>query len=828
MQVTEDQQAMLSAMTNAKGIKYPGLKHLQRRPLALAIAFVLMAGGLDATINRAMAAGPSAAQPPLQQARFEIAPGQLAPALRSLASSGNVLLTFTADQTDGKQTSGVSGYMDFKTALAALLSGTGLQGVELQTGAFILRASAGDNEVSLAPVDINAQLTISGEAPAAYAGGQVATGSNVGVLGNKDLMDTPFSTVSYTQKKILDEQARSVADVLFASDPSVRASIGASNRYDAFTIRGLRVANSDVALNGLFGLVPNWRVGIDSVERIELLKGPGAFLYGMAPAGGVGGNINLVTKRADENLTRLTTTYSSSNIWGQRFDIGRRVGEEKQIGIRLNGSQSEGDAPYDGESVRSKDFSLGLDYRADRFRVSGDFIYQKDHTTAQERGYSLLPGIAVPSAPNPRTNLSQSYDFADSESTTGLFRGEYDVSDQITFFAAAGANRFNFEKREASGGSILNAAGDINVGTNALQNGQYETITGETGARFRFSTGVLSHEATVSVNALEQEYDLGQVTYASYRSNIYMPVTVSTPVTSSYGKSKASELSMHSTALADTIGWHDDLVQLTLGVRQQYVDSKSYSGTTGLKTRGYSDSAVTPTVGIVVRPTDELSLYANYIEGLTPGPTPPAAAVNSGDVFAPFKSKQYEAGVKLDLGTLGFGVSFFQIDVPNGITDPTTHVYKLDGLQINRGVELTTFGEVSPQVRLLGGATFFDARQDKTSGDFNNGKFAVGVPRVQSTLGAEWDVPNVEGLTLTARGIYTGKTYLDSANQQTAPSWVRSDLGARYAFAVNRVPLTLRGTVQNVFNRRYWEANPSGYVGAGAPLTTWISLSADF
>lgn len=819
---------MYAGQTNP-GVKRLGLELFQRRPIAAAIIYVALAGTLGSTPNQAMAAEtPGAEHSPFQQANYQIEPGPLAPALRSLASTANVLLTFTADQTDGKQTSGVKGRMDFTSAMAALLSGTGLHAVQLDTGAFILESVAGDSQVVLAPVDVKARLATSTEAPAAYAGGQVASGSRVGVLGNKDLMDTPFSTVSYTQRKIQDEQARSVADVLFASDPSVRASIGASNRYDAFTIRGLRVANSDVALNGLFGLVPNWRIGVDSVERIELLKGPGAFLYGMAPAGGVGGNINLVTKRADEDLTRLTTTYSSSNIWGQRFDIGRRVGDEKQFGVRLNGSQNEGAPPYDGTSVRSKDFSLGLDYRADRFRVSGDFIYQKDHTTAQERGYSLTPGIAVPSAPNPRTNLSQSYDFADSESTTGLLSGEFDVNDQITLFASVGANRFNFEKREASGGTILNAAGDINVGTNALQNGQYETVTGEAGARFRFDTGVLSHEATVSANALDQDYDLGQITFASYRSNIYAPVTTTTPVTSSYGKSRASELSMHSTALADTIGWHDDRVQLTLGVRQQYVNSKSYSGTTGLKTRGYSDTATTPTVGLVIRPTDELSLYANYIEGLTPGPTPPTAAVNSGDVFAPFKSKQYEAGAKLDLGSLGFGLSVFQIDVPNGITDPATHVFKLDGLQRNRGVELTTFGEITPRVRLLGGVTFFDARQDKTSGGSNNGKFAVGVPRAQSTLGAEWDVPSIEGLTLTSRAIYTGETYLDSANQQTAPSWVRYDLGARYAFAVNHVPLTLRGTVQNVFDRRYWEANPSGYVGAGAPLTTWISLSADF
>lgn len=800
----------------------------QVQPIAAAVTTIILGLVLfTATADVRGGELPGPTPKAMVQATYSIPAGPLSQALRSLASSANVLLTFTPEQVVGKSTQGLSGRFDFKTALTTLLVGTGLQGIPLQNGAFILQEAPNDAGVMLPAVDIDAHSNREGDLPASYAGGQVASGSQVGVLGNKDFMNTPFSTVSYTQKKIRDEQARSVADVLFASDPSVRASIGASNRYDAFTIRGLRVANSDVALNGLFGLVPNWRIGVDSVERIELLRGPGAFLYGMAPAGGVGGNVNLVTKRADEDLTRLTTSYSSSNIWGQQVDIGRRLGDQKEFGVRLNASQNEGSPPYDGESVRSRDFSLGLDYRADRFRISGDLIYQNDHTTAQERGYSLTPGIGVPSAPNPRTNLSQSYDFADSESTTGLVRGEYDVNDQVTLFAALGANRFNFEKREASGGTILNSAGDISVGANALQRGQYETVTGEGGARVRFNTGLLNHEATVSMSALDQDYDLGQTAFANYRSNIYTPVRASTPVTSSYSKSRASELSIHSIALADTIGWHDELVQLTLGARQQYVNSKSFSGTTGLMTRHYSDTVVTPTVGLLIRPMQELSLYANYIEGLTPGPTPPATAVNSGDVFAPFKSKQYEVGAKLDFGTLGFGLSAFQIDVPNGITDPTTHVYGLDGLQRNRGIEFTTFGQLTRQVRLLGGATFFDARQDQTAGGANDDNFAVGVPRVQSTIGAEWDVPSISGLTLTSRGIYTGKTYLDAANQQSAPSWVRLDLGARYSFEVNNVPLTVRATVQNVANRRYWEANPSGYVGAGAPLTTWLSLSAD-
>ena len=111
-----------------------------------------------------------------------------------------------------------------------------------------------------------------------YIGGQVARGGQLGLLGNKDYMDTPYSQTSYTEKTIRDQQATSVAEVLTNSDPSVRAAIGSSNRYDALTIRGFRIENSEIALNGLYGLVPAYRVNPAPLERIELLKGPAAFL----------------------------------------------------------------------------------------------------------------------------------------------------------------------------------------------------------------------------------------------------------------------------------------------------------------------------------------------------------------------------------------------------------------------------------------------------------------------------------------------------------------------------------------------------------------------
>ncbi|MFC6746655.1 TonB-dependent receptor plug domain-containing protein [Methylobacterium persicinum] len=153
----------------------------------------------------------------------------------------------------------------------------------------------------------------------AFAGGQVARGSWLGVLGNRDIMDTPFSAASYTETTIRNTQAVSVGDLLTRTDPSVRASIGSGNRYDALTIRGFRVDNREFALNGLYGLVPDYRISPAPLERIEVLKGPAAFLFGASMNGSVAGTVNVVTKRAvEEPLNRVTVDYASPAAAGRR------------------------------------------------------------------------------------------------------------------------------------------------------------------------------------------------------------------------------------------------------------------------------------------------------------------------------------------------------------------------------------------------------------------------------------------------------------------------------------------------------------------------------
>jgi iron complex outermembrane recepter protein len=102
------------------------------------------------------------------------------------------------------------------------------------------------------------------------------------------------------------------------------------------------------------------------------------------------------------------------------------------------------------------------------------------------------------------------------------------------------------------------------------------------------------------------------------------------------------------------------------------------------------------------------------------------------------------------------------------------------------------------------------------------------VPSFLLNLGAEYDVPWVHGLTLSARWTHTGSQYLDAANTMSIKAWDTVDLGARYATTVFGRPTTFRANVLNVANKAYWASTIGGYLTQGEPRTVLFSMTTDF
>lgn len=676
-------------------------------------------------------------------------------------------------------------------------------------------------------------VTVTGESTTpTYAGGQVSTGSRMGLLGEKDFMETPFSTITYTDKYMADIQAMDIQEVISKTDPAVFMSGVSGEHLESYSIRGLPSAVADVTVNGLAGMGGYHRNSPEMFERVEVLKGPSALLNGMPPKGSAGGAVNLVSKRAgNDPLTRFTASYMSDSHFGGHIDLGRRFGENKQFGIRFNGAYRDGETAVNDQDKKVTLASLGLDWRGERVRLSADLYQTKDRVYGMTRGLTLAPGVSVPKPPKPDVAWNPPWAYYDNTDKGAMLRGEFDLNDQLMVYAAAGTSKSEIDTLMGVP-LVFNEAGDFRTNFSGVSD-RMKRKSAEVGLQGKARTGAVGHQFAINATYYDEEYVLRgyrNVLPQDWVTNIYNPVWG--PAASRPANIPAitrTDTRLTSIGVADTLSFAQDRIQLTLGVRRQQVINDSFNAMTGARTgERYKESATTPAVAFLVKATDNISVYGNYIEGLSQGAMAPNTAANAGEVFAPYKTKQREVGIKFDLGEFAHTVSVYEIKRPSSYTDPITNVFSFGGEQRNRGVEWGFFGSPISNVRLMGGIAYSDAEVTKAAVAANEGKQATGLPKWQAKLGAEWDVSAMQGLTLTAHATWADKQYLSADNSLSIPSRTVFDVGARYVTKVSGNPLTLRATVTNVTNKAYWAKPHFTSLGLGAPRTFLLSATMDF
>lgn len=797
------------------------------------------------------------AQSAAQVIAFNVPAGPLATALTSFGRQARIQITYVPEIASGKRSLGVTGFVPSQEALARILQGTGLTYSFSNLSTVRISNPSSPSDRGTAGIDgslVLDTINVQGTNPNStmqltepYAGGQVARGGQVGMLGNRDVMNTPFSQTNYTNKTIQDQQAQTVQDVL-SNDSSILTKQNSPSDEDAsMTIRGFSTAHSSGfgSLNGLAGMSPLRSPDMDYIERVEMLRGPSALLNGMAASGsgGIGGSYNLVTKRArDEPLAEITTRYASRLQLGAHMDFGRRFGAENQFGIRFNGAFRKGDTPVDPISAEVGSAALNLDYRSDRVRLSADFFHQSEDASPQIlqqlSASGARGGVAfIPRAPDAGTSLHPVWSEQRSRLTGAMAQGEVDLTDKVTAYAAIGKQKLDLTLIGPSQPTLRNTDGTLGWNSAEHSNYSYDVLSMQGGLRGKATTGPINHAFSLNLSQSWMENGSAENSVPfTYTTNLYNPIFGPAPFVANPGDPrKTSESRVSSIGIADTLSILEERIQFTAGIRYQEVESTNFSTTTGATTSNYKGKAWTPALGLVVKPWENVSLYANYIENLQRGSIVGTSYANAGEVFPPYVSKQYEAGVKVDWGRVTTTLAVFQIAQPNtvSIDDPAGGLptLALNGEQRNRGIELNAYGEVMPGVRLMGGVTLLDARLTKTQDGLTDGNRADGSARIRTVVGGEWDTPFLQGLTLTGRFTYTGDQVASSSRSDLKiPSWAIVDLGARYTFNSpwNNKPIIVRFNVDNVFDKNYWSGTNSRYIQLGAPRTFRISTTFKF
>lgn len=661
---------------------------------------------------------------------------------------------------------------------------------------------------------------------------QITNGGEAGVLGDKPAEDLAFSIRSFDETLIYNQQPLTIGDVL-DNDPTVRTTYGFGNAAEQFVIRGFALFGDDLGVNGLYGIAPRQLIAPELFEEVQVLNGASAFLNGAAPGGsGLGGSVNLKLKRAgSQDMARATASFVGEGHIGGSFDVSRRFGSANQYGIRVNGAYRDGEVSVEREDRRTQLLGAAFDYDGGPFRAVLDMAYQEVRVDAL-RPKVTLSGF-IPDVPESDANFAQDYTYTDLRDIFGTLSLEYDLGPDTLIYARAGLREG--EEEGIYGGITVTdpVTGDGTSGFHSFIPYEQSNQSVEAGLRAGFKLGQTTHEFNLGGNALWQEDRTAYDFFSPFDTNLYNPVQVAPQATAFVGGNLGdpfpiTKRELTSLFVSDTIGFANDRVLLTGGVRYQEiaVDGFSYFG--GALITSYNENRWTPVAGLVVKPTEGLSLYANYIEALQQGPTVPVDPVlaNSGTVLAPRVSEQYEIGGKLDLGPVFASLALYRIERPGEgvVTEGGQQVFTYVGEAQHEGIELTLNGEIAPGLRLITGLALNDA-------EFDTGLEVIGVPDFTLNANVEWDLPFLPGTTLTGRVTHTGEQAADSAGTLVLDDWTVVDLGARYVLAIGHNPVTLRLTVDNVFDEAYWASAFDVFAPAvlqGTPRTLKASASIAF
>ncbi|WP_240702195.1 TonB-dependent siderophore receptor [Trinickia terrae] len=642
---------------------------------------------------------------------------------------------------------------------------------------------------------------------------------NVGALGSKDPKDLPMSVTSYSAELIEAQRARTLMDVL-KNDPSVQ-NTAVGGAMDNISIRGFPVDWTNTMRRDGMPVAPYYDLGLENIERIDVLKGPSGFLYGVNSPGGT---VDYVIKRPTaERFTSVTSEVRSYDGYYGAVDTGGPIGDGR-FGYRFNvAGEKVGNFTHAGDLTRTF-VSGAIDWAiTPRALLRFDFDYQ-DKKLAAQPVIGLQPDGSLPPYFDPRTLLGQPWlQYRTSTYNLGG-RFDYKFNDRWSFTTQVAQS---YNNRDAAFPDVYSVAGngDILSGDIYLSPDQsFRVLSTNTFVTGKFDTGFLSHQLVTGVSTRNYEAHQGGFAVLPITvGNIFNPVYSSQPAISYPAKTtdKNFQPSVFVSDLID-IGSHWSVM---LGVRHVWYRDDSYPPASAAT--HYQTSVNVPSAGLIFKPLQSVSTYVSYAEGIEQGGVAAFNTANAGQNLPPVKSKQYEAGVKADVGNnLSIDAALFRIEKTLQYVN-AENVYVQAGKERHTGVELTANGRVTRDLSIVAGAAYLDTVQQNTGDATTEGKRAANVPRFQASAFLDYRIAPIHGLSVNTGVYYVGSRPLNAQNSVTLPGYVRFDAGAAYQMQIGGHSTVFRAGVQNLTDKRYWAAANYNSVWPGQPRTFFLSAQVD-
>lgn len=659
-----------------------------------------------------------------------------------------------------------------------------------------------------------------------------------GTFGEQDILDTPFSVTVIPQELLIDQQVRSLGDIA-RNDPSTIVSTPPGFN-DTVNVRGYNLDNSSSYRRE--GLIFQNQVQspFENKAAVEIIKGPTSVRYGFTPPGGV---INYVLKRPTPAAYTFAQAFGDSyGGYGIHADVGGPIGDD--LGVRLNAVAAREATFVDGVAGGRYLASALLEWKpTDNLVIDAEFEYQ--FRELEQQGIISFGSFAAGVTPEQRrevldnfdqtTFLGQDFGTYPTSNVIGSLGLKWEFADGWTLNARAQQMRL---ERDQQGVSIragtLQVNGDFTATTFFSPNQVRDPFSAEAFVTGSFATLGIRHDVAVgaaySRNPLRFSITSAQPDFGT--SNVFNPVRLP----------QADPADLVVSPVVDALIFTQealfvsDLVTVTDWLKLfgavRYAEQRNedrFNPAETLETT-YNDNAITPNLGVLVQPTDQLTIYGSYSEGITTGVQIPNNATNFGtDIFLnPARTSQFEVGVKAELFTGALlTAAYFDISQPLATFDENDF-FGYIGDQDHRGLELTLSGNITPELRLIAGGLYLDPTINNPDNAAVDGNRPSGVPRYQANLYADWQVPMVPGLAVNGGLFYTGDRFANDTNTFEIDGYVRFDLGVRYAFELGDQRLTARLNIRNLTDEDFIEGTAFGQFLFGSPRAAFFSLTSEF
>lgn len=655
------------------------------------------------------------------------------------------------------------------------------------------------------------------------ADGYKADNSITATKTDTPLLDVPQSISVVTRERLDDQAQRSMADVL-RYVPGTTVGQGEGNR-DQITLRGQNTT-ADFFLDGVRDDVQYYR-SLYNIERVEILKGPFALIFGR---GGSGGIINRVQKTPSAEALAIggTASVNTFGAWDLSADINAPISDN--AAFRLNANYESLDNHRDFFGGERYEINPYFAVDLGQWKLGLSYEYVKDDRVT-DRG---VPSIAT-AAGQPNTPITGYRD---------------------TFFGTPGVNRAGLEAHIVKARLDGELAENLNWSTTLLY-GDYDkyytnvfangAATGQTGTvalssyidptkrqNFIAQTNLVWDVNLGSIgNKILLGLEYGDQDSTNQRRNgtlssgslnlaniVYPTVTFG-----ALARNTESDVQFFSAYAQDQISFGEH-VDVVVGLRYDRFEIKGTDLIGTPRPFARTDEKVSPRIGLIVKPQENMSIYGSYSQSFLP---------RSGDQFltmtasqanlAPEKFTNYELGAKWDIRPdLNVTLALFQLDRTNATTpDPANVTATINiGETRTKGIELALTGRITPQWQMSGGYTYQDAKLR------GNGFVVLGqVPKHQFALWNRYDFNSSVGAGLGV--VHQSSQFAairTSATTTRLPAFTRVD-AALFFKANDR--LEFQVNIENLLDQEYFsDAHNNNNISPGAPINARFTARVKF